>query len=219
MDQPVLMLVVQSFLDNQAKNFKTTIELISGDLKNEIKELRKKVSDLKISLQVTQAKHDEMVKKVDLLGKKTSINEQSVHRSFDHIEVMEDNVEYMENQNRRNNVKILGMIEDPNNEISWHDTEELVQNLIKDKLGTSKSFDIERCHRVGHASQQQLSHDSPHLNHRMDEPLPIVAKFLRWKDKEEVLRLARQRKPEGVSFVHDLSRRPFSGERKGFQSS
>ena len=113
MDQPVLMSVVQTLLDNQAKNFKTTSELISGDLKNEMKELRKEISDLKISLQFTQAKHDEMVKKFDLLEKKTSINEQSVHQSFDHIEVMEDNVEYMENQNRRNNVKSLGMIEDP----------------------------------------------------------------------------------------------------------
>ena len=34
-------------------NFKTTIELMPGDLKNEIKEFRKEVSDLKISLQLT----------------------------------------------------------------------------------------------------------------------------------------------------------------------
>ena len=42
-DKPVLMSVVQSLLDNQAKNFKTTIELMTGDLKNEIKELREEV--------------------------------------------------------------------------------------------------------------------------------------------------------------------------------
>ena len=75
MDKPVLMSVVQSLLENQAKNLKTTIELMNGDLKNEIKELRKEVSDLKISLQFTQAKHDEMAKKVEFLEKKTSANE------------------------------------------------------------------------------------------------------------------------------------------------
>ena len=48
MDKPVLMSVVQSLLDNQAMNFKTTIELMTGDLKNEIRELRREVSDLKI---------------------------------------------------------------------------------------------------------------------------------------------------------------------------
>ena len=69
------MSVVQSLLENQAKNLKTTIELMNGDLKNEIKELRKEVSDLKISLQFTQAKHDEMAKKVEFLEKKTSANE------------------------------------------------------------------------------------------------------------------------------------------------
>ena len=85
MDKPVLMSVVQSLLDNQAKNFKTTIKLMTGDLKNEIKELRKEVSDLKISLQFTQAKHDEMAKKVYLLAKKTSANKQSGNQSFDYM--------------------------------------------------------------------------------------------------------------------------------------
>ena len=181
---------------------------MTGDLKNEIKELRKEVSDLKISLQFTQAKHDEMAKKVDLLEKKTSANEQPVNQSFDYIEAMEDNVEYTENQIRRNNVKILGMEEDPDKEKSWDDTEELV-NLIKDKLGSSKSFEIERYHRVGYPGKKQSSHDRCYLNQfgRSDEPRPIVAKFLRWKDKEEVLKLARQTKPEGVRFVQDLSRR------------
>ncbi len=95
MDKPVLMSVVQSLLDNQAKNFKTTIELITGDLRNEIKELRKEVSDLKISLQFSQAKQEEMAKKVELLEKKTDANEESVNQSFDYIEAMEDNVEYI----------------------------------------------------------------------------------------------------------------------------
>ena len=103
-------------------------------------------------------------------------------------------MEYMENQNRRNNVKILGMEEDPDKEKSWDDTEELVQNLIKDKLGSSKSFEIVRCHRVGYPGKKQSFHDRSHLNQfgRSDEPRPIVAKFLRWKDEEEVLKLARQ---------------------------
>ena len=208
MDKPVLMSVVQSLLDNQAKNFKTTIELMTGDLRNEIKELRKEVSDLKISLQFSQAKQEEMAKKVELLEKKTDANEQSVNQSFDYIEAMEDNVENMENQNRRNNVKILGMKEDPDNEKSWDGTEELVKNLIKDKLGSSKSFEIERCHKVGY-QKKQSSHNSYQANQseRSDEPRPIVAKFLRWKDKEEILKLARQAKPVGVRFVQDLSRR------------
>ncbi len=173
--------------------------------RDEIKELSKEVSDLKISLQFSQAKQEAMVKKIELLEKKTDANEQSVNQSFDYIVAMADNVEHTENLKRRDNVKILGMEEDPDNEKSWDGTEELVKNLIKDKLGSSKSYEIERCHRVGY-QKKQSSHNRYQVNQsgRSDEPRPIVAKFLRWKDKEEILKLAR---PVGVRFVQDLSRR------------
>ena len=133
---------------------------------------------------------------------------------------MEDNVEYMENQNRCNNAKILGMEEGLKQEKTWDDNEELVQNLIKDKLGSSKCFEIERCRRAGYPGKKQSSHDRSHLNQfgRSDEPCPIVAKFLCVKGKE-VLKLARQTKPEGVRFLQDLSRRTLLKERNEFQSS
>ena len=104
-------------------------------------------------------------KKVDFLEKKANANEQSVNQSFDYIEAMQDNVEHMEDQNRRNNVKILGMEEDPDKEKLWDDTEELIQNLIKDKLGSSKSFEIERCHRVGYPGKK--------VNHLMIDLISI----------------------------------------------
>ena len=38
-------------------------------------------------------------------------------------------------------------------------------------------------------------------------PRTIVAKMAKWKDKELILRKARQIKPDGVKFLADLSRR------------
>ena len=66
--------------------------VILWDLRDEIKELSKEVSDLKISLQFSQAKQEAMVKKIELLEKKTDANEQSVNQSFDYIVAMADNV-------------------------------------------------------------------------------------------------------------------------------
>ena len=73
----------------------------------------------KICLQFTQAKHEEMAKKVDIHEKKTSANEQSVIQSFDYIEAIEDNEGYMENRNWRNNIKKFANGRRPIQRKSW----------------------------------------------------------------------------------------------------
>ena len=45
---------------------------------------------------------------------------------------MESKHEYLENMSRRNNIKILGLLEDKLKEKSWDDTEELVKGVIKE---------------------------------------------------------------------------------------
>ena len=70
---------------------------------------------------------------------------------------MESKHEYLENVSRRNNIKILGLLEDKLKEKSWDDTEELVKGVIKEKLKFDTEVKIERADRVG-------SHVL-HLNH------------------------------------------------------
>ena len=62
---------------------------------------------------------------------------------------MESKHEYLENMSRRNNIKILGLLEDKLKEKSWDDTEELVKGVIKEKLKFDTEVKIERAHRVG----------------------------------------------------------------------
>ncbi len=45
------------------------------------------------------------------------------------------------------------------------------------------------------------------MPNQKDQPMPIFAKFAKWKDKERVPSMARQLRPEGVRFLADLSRR------------
>ena len=52
---------------------------------------------------------------------------------------MESKHAYLENMSTRNNIKILGLLEDKLKEKSWDDTEELVKGVIKEKL----KFDTE----------------------------------------------------------------------------
>ena len=60
---------------------------------------------------------------------------------------MESKHGYLENMLRRNNIKILGLLEDKLKEKSWDDTEELVKRVINEKFDTEVK--IEKAHRVG----------------------------------------------------------------------
>ena len=53
-----------------------------------------------------------------------------LHDNFDDVY---DQVKYLENQSRRNNIKIICLAEN-RNEHSWEDTEILVKETVRDKL-------------------------------------------------------------------------------------
>ena len=130
----------------------------------------------------------------------------------DGLEDMEWKHEYLENQSRRNNIKITGVVED-NDEKTWDDTEATVKKLIREKLGISEDVqkEIERAHRVG----KRLKNHAPgrHLG-SASKPTgrPTIAKFQSWKVKENVLKQARRKRCTictmyNVQFLNDYAKR------------
>ena len=118
---------------------------------------------------------------------------------------MEWKREYLENQSRRNNIKIIGVVED-NDEKTWDDTEATVKKLIKEKLAINEDVDTERAHHVG----KRLKNHAPgrHLGSAFKPTSrPIIAKFQSWKVKENVLKQARRKRPKDVQFVNDYAKR------------
>ena len=110
----------------------------------------------------------------------------------------ENQLEYLENQNRRCNIRIIGLSENQQVEKTWDDTEQFVKKAIKEKLNLADDFEIERCHRVKHKSENNARYGQP------IGPRPVVAKMARWKDKEKIIKKAREVKPQGIRFVPDL---------------
>ena len=49
-----------------------------------------------------------------------------------------------------------------------------------------------------------------------DDPPPIFVKFLKWKDKEKVLQIARSKKLENVEFLADYAKRTLERRREKF---
>ena len=113
------------------------------------------------------------------------------------MDYVEEQMEYMENQCMRNNVKILGLKENKEKETSWEETEKIVKNVIWNQLQIKEDIHIERAHRVG-KPRPLGSHDDASDNDDADRPKltrPIVAKFTFWKQKEKCFVLQDRRSP------------------------
>eukprot|EP00112_Aurelia_sp_Birch-Aquarium-sp1_P021286 Seg5693.3 transcript_id=Seg5693.3/GoldUCD/mRNA.D3Y31 product="hypothetical protein" protein_id=Seg5693.3/GoldUCD/D3Y31 len=94
-------------------------------------------------------------------------------------------------------------------ETSWDATEAKVKEQIKTALGIEDNLVIERAHRTRRSSNNRPSggFGASSRMQNPNEPRPIIAKFLNWKDKERVLKQAREKKPQGIMFVADFSKR------------
>ena len=130
----------------------------------------------------------------------------------DGVEDLARNIEYLENQSRRNNVKIFGIPED-DEEKSWNDTESKVKEAIKDKLGIKDEIKIEHVHRIGKRSTDDGKQRNSWHGSRSNGPRPIVAKIDSWKVKERIVKKAREVKPDGLKIYSDFSQRALDRRR------
>lgn len=198
----VTLNIVQSLLEVQANAFKASFRVVFDELKDELKSVKKDILDLQHSLSFSQGQLDTSMKRIVHVEKRLHDNDKFFRDTNDSLEAMDSELEYLENQSRRNNVRITGVPEDTQNEKTWDDTERVVKQLIKDKLGIQEELVIERCHRVKRSNKG----NRPRQNGN-EQPRNIVAKFASWKAKENVLRKARSIRPVGIKFVADLSQK------------
>ena len=148
----ITMSVLKQVMDTQEKAFKSAIKILIEDVKSEVKDIRKEIEELKLSVKFMSGKYDDVKEKIDkadneingVYAQIKSINKE-MNDGFDDLEWKQ---EYLENQSRRNNIKITGVQED-DTEKTWDDTEMIVKKMIREKLGIEEEVKIERAHRVG----------------------------------------------------------------------
>ena len=100
--------------------------------------------------------------------------------------------EYLENQSRRNNIRVNGIAESEGE--TWEEAEAKVKEAVKTKLGVD--LDIERAHRVDKRKKRQGDTNKPNT---------IVCRLRDWKQREQVPRKARREKPIGLYISEDLA--------------
>ena len=125
----------------------------------------------------------------------------------DKIDDIDKQTDYLENQSRRNNLRIDGVLEDPHE--TWEATESKVRSALITSLGFSteeaSKISVERAHRTGKSlpvSSSRAPGGSPNFSARS-----IVIKLNSFKDRELILKRARDRRPEGLFVNEDFSLR------------
>ena len=98
----------------------------------------------------------------------------------------------LEDRSRRNNVRIDGIPETPNE--TWENCEEEVRKIIKNKLDITDDIEIDRCHCMVKFQKNK------------SKPRTVVCKFLRSKDKHKVLLNAKMLKDTGIFIYEDFSK-------------
>lgn len=187
----------RELLEIQEKNFKTYVTMFMESTNKRVDEFMVKttrdLTNLRDSLEYSQAELEQMVGRTQGALKDMKGNEQldvKINNLSAELREFERQIEYIDNYSRRNSLVIRGL--PGSNDESWEDTEKQVRHMIKNKLKLDESnIEIERAHRTGKVSESGSR--------------PVAIKFLRYKDKEDILSNAKKLKDTGIYINQSYS--------------
>ena len=188
--------IASNVVDDVGSKFSKILERLDklDSIESNIKEVRDSVQKLEATvtkLKSDVAELDKGVKYIDagLVEFKAKTNED--------IASLHKNLLYQEAYSRRENLKFLNIPEQmvnagESNHAVREDTKEVIYSFMKDKLQISDAREIEfqRLHRNGKEAGKK--------------PRPILVRFLRFTDRERVLKHARNLKDTPYAIHEDL---------------
>ena len=187
-EEYVSLTLPKQMLSVQESMLKALFHSVISSVTTRVDDLLKTVTELKKSLEFT-LKNVEKKMATRLEDAEGEIG--SLQKTLDE---QSSKMEYLENQSRRNNIRVSGIPESADE--TWETVEEKVKKAIREKL--DMEIDIERAHRVERKKKPEGAKKS-------GQPRTIVCRLKNWKQKEAVVRKARKEKPEGVFICEDLA--------------
>ena len=180
---------LQVMFNVQSRAFKDCLEIFTAKYENQIKALNKQFNDMERSIEFKDKMYDDLIKRLDSMEKilkdEQDDNQKNIHEMNEEVKTLKDKIlemesrqDYQDDQSRRNNIRISGLPEDANE--TWEMTQQKVADLLKEKL-EMPDVEIERAHRTGRRLE--------------GKPRQVVAKMLRYCDREKALRNSNKLKP------------------------
>ena len=179
---------IKVLLDAQDRTFKTAMDIVIEQFNSRIKQAEGTIADLTRSLEFTQATVEDLQSEVRVLKKSDIDNKTKTDTLDKQIVELERRTNYQEDYNRRSNLRITGIREQPGGE-TWEEAAKTVSKLLEEKLQLP-SMKLERAHRTGPANSSR--------------PRTVVVRFERFGDREAVMRNARKLRGTGIFINEDL---------------
>ena len=191
-EEYVTLATLKQMLSIQESTLKSIFESFIVSVNHRVDDLVKTVAEVKLSLEYTQRDVDDLGQ----MAAKLKDAEEEIGTLQTELRTQDSKLEYLENQSRRNNIRVSGIPESPNE--TWDVAETKVKQAIQEQLGIE--VDIERAHRVERRNRDRNSQDT-----QQGKPRTIVCKLRCWKQREAVLKKARKSKPSGLFISEDLA--------------
>ena len=182
----------KTLVDSLVSNFNSRLDTVVGtvaELKTRLNICQKDTKEFKQSLEFSQKDIDELKP----CKTKLAEIEDDIEDIYDSIDYHMDKLEYLENQSRRNNIRIDGILEEENE--SRDTTEEKVKKVLAEKLNPDEALHVERAHLVGRV-----------VSGSRRRPRTIVCKLRDFKQKEQILKMTRRIEPVGLYLNEDLAK-------------
>ena len=210
MTEYVTLAVCKELIELQDKSFRHLVHVLTDELRRDMRSISSDLHELKASLQYSQKDIVNLENRLKSVETKCKDMDSLVVNHDEDIESLSEKQEHLENYNRRNNVKIVGIKEEKGE--TWEQSENLVVTKIRELLHIDEDLKVERAHRVGRPRYAKRSHDGSKVKDE-PQPRPIVARFESWKQKEKVIKAARAIKPTNIMFLDDYSQRTLERRR------
>ncbi|XP_066265890.1 centrosomal protein of 85 kDa-like [Branchiostoma lanceolatum] len=190
-DDHVSLSMVKELLELQERNFKSFLDTIVESTHKRMDNLIREVQEIKDSLHFTQKETDDTKSTLRDHEHHVKVIETEISQIKADLQVHQNKADYLENQSRRSNILIDG-VPDARDE-TWSQCEQKVKSLMKEKLKLDPmSIEIERAHRNGRYQDG-------------GRPRPIVAKLLRFKDRDTIVQRAKYLKGSNIYINEDFS--------------
>ena len=157
----------------------------------EIKDLRKEITEFKESLELTENELHGKIKKLEVKDGSIKQTIDEIYNSQVDSDFAYDKLIDLVDRSRRNNLRIYGISESKYK--TWEKCEEKVDEVFRGKLGLD-NIHIERAHRVKRGK-----------NDKRTKPRTIACNLLSFKEKKLVMKNAKKLKNTNIFIDENFS--------------
>lgn len=180
------------------------IRTSTNNIEKDTKQIKTTVQEIEGKINALSARMEEVESRVATLEEATHASEQQLPTIQEEIKNLRNHIEDLDNRGRRCNIRIIGIPE----LIEGEDMIKFLQREIPIMLDLTlepRTLDIQRAHRVPMGPPKRSRREG-------ERPRPVMVNLLRYRDKEDILRAAREKgqilwRGAKIMFFPDYSRR------------